>query len=568
MGFDGTYISMDGSHHLKDGMPLYEKRFETVQSFHKPGIAPVKDETVWYFIDLNGNQMYGKKYIEAFGFYDGLAAVHDETGCYHIGLNGEQAYEKRFHWVGNFQEEICTIRDEDGSYFHISRKGKPIYKSRYRYAGDYKYGIAVIYDQDGLAYHINKLGEKLSEKGYLELQTFHKGFAIARDDIGYFHIDRNGKPVYDQRFEWLEPFYNGSSFGRIKEGPLVLIEENGNVTEIIHQDRSKLDRNWISDRLIGYWDTQIMRSLVELEVFDKIENGNNSLEDLEKSIGIPRKSFQMIIDIMRVWNFIKEDKGKIQLTERGKILTENHPQSMKYASQIWADEQYQTLRFLTEALKTHTPQFERIHGKGIFQLYSENSEKGMIYQKGMKQYQLDYSDLIEKFDFGQYKSIIDVGGGSGNLLKRILECYPSIETGTVFDLPGVVEVSKDISNHSKLCFQEGDFFKDQIPHNDCVIMSRVLHDWNDDQCIEILNNCNKSLPDRGCLVLFEMVMPEKPETDMGVRLNFNLLTMLGGRERSKREFQQIGIESGLKLDQIIQGESIISALVFVKGDAK
>ena len=564
MGFEGTYISMDGSHHLKDGKPLYDKRYETVQSFHEPGIAPVRNENGWFFIDLNGNQLYEKKFIEAFGFYEGFAAVRDETGYYHIGLNGDQAYERRFQWVGNFQEEVCTVKDEKGSYFHISKKGEPIYESKYRYAGDFKYGIAVVYDQDGLAYHIDKLGKKISEKGYLELQPFHKGYAIARDDNGYFHIDRNFKPVYDQRFEWIEPFYNGRSFGRRKEGPLVQIEENGNVTEIILQEKSNLDRNWISDRLIGYWDTQIMRSLVELEVFDKIENGSTSLEDLEKSLGIPRKSFQMIIDIMRVWGFIKEDKGSIRLTERGKILTENHPPSMKYAAQMWADEQYLTLRYLTEALRTHTPQFKRIYGKDFFQFYSDNPEKGMVYQKGMKQYQLDYSDLIDKFDFGQFSSIIDVGGGSGNLLKKILEKYPSIETGTVFDLPGVVEVSKDISNHSKLHFQEGDFFKDRIPDTDCVIMSRVLHDWNDEQCIDILKNCNESLLDGGCLVLFEMVMPEKPMMDMGVRLNFNLLVIVGGRERKQYEFKELLCKSGFELKKIEKGGSIISLLIAKK----
>lgn len=564
MGFEGTYISLDGSHHLKEGKPLYQDRYETVQSFHDPGIAPVKDENGWFFIDLNGNRLYGKKFIEAFGFYDGLAAVRDETGYHHIDLNGDQAYERRFQWVGNFQEEVCTVKDEKGSYIHISKKGEPIYESKYRYAGDFKYGIAVIYDQDGLAYHIDNMGKKISEKGYLELQPFHKGYAIARDDNGYFHIDRNGKPAYDHRFEWIEPFYNGRSFGKRKEGPLVLIEENGNVTEVIYQDRPKLDRNWISDRLIGYWDTQIMRSLVELEVFDKIENGNNSLEDLEKSLGIPRKSFQIIIDIMRVWGFVEEEKGSILLTERGKILTENHPQSMKYAAQMWADEQYLTLRFLTEALRTHIPQFERIHGKGIFQYYSENSGKGMVYQKGMKQYQLDYSDLIEKFDFGKYSSIVDVGGGSGNLLKKILEKYPSIKTGTFFDLSGVVEVSKDISNHSKLHFQEGDFFKDRIQDNDCVIMSRVLHDWSDEHCTEILKNCNESLPDGGCLVLFEMVMPEKPMIDMGVRLNFNLLTMVGGRERKISEFEHLFKESNFTLKEVLEGETVISLIIAEK----
>jgi len=255
MGYNGTYISLDGSHHLKDGMPLYEKRFETVQSFHEPGIAPVKDETGWYFIDLNGNHLFVKKYIEAFGFYDGLAAVHDETGYYHIGLEGNPAYTHRYDWVGNFQEGFCPVRDKEGSYYHISKNGLPIYNSKYEYVGDYRYGIAVVFDRDGKGHHIDISGKRLSKNSYADLDVYHKGLARAKDRFGWGHIDLKSTMINENRYRMVEPFYNGQARIMDVMGVYRIINPEGEILHTIgDQSISHLDKYRVR------WEEEIYRS--------------------------------------------------------------------------------------------------------------------------------------------------------------------------------------------------------------------------------------------------------------------------------------------------------------------
>jgi len=183
-----TYLSIDETHHLYNSIPLYDKRFRIVMSFHRPGVAAVLDEPGAYHIDLTGESIYRKRFLKTFGYYENRAAVMDDSGWYHINLEGESLYEGRYKWVGNFQEERCVVRDKEGNYFHIKTDGNSAYNEQYNYVGDFKYGIAVVYDNDGQAKHIDKDGNEVHKKKFKELGVFHKGFAIAKDDYGAFHI--------------------------------------------------------------------------------------------------------------------------------------------------------------------------------------------------------------------------------------------------------------------------------------------------------------------------------------------------------------------------------------------
>ncbi len=567
MGFDGTDISMDGTYHLKDGKPLYEMRYESVQSFHEPGIAPVKDHNGWHFININESKLFRKVYLEAYGFYDGLAAVRDNSGYYHIDLNGDPAYDRRFQWVGNYQEDVCTVKDENGSYYHISRKGKPLYNSRYRYAGDFRDGIAVIYDQDGLANHIDKQGNKISKQGFLELQPFHKGFAVARDSDGYFHVDLAGNPIYEVRYQMVEPFYNGVSFVTMKNGRSVLIDRSGNQISSVTPKNSvphlMHERQDLMDKLVGYWQTQICRSIVMSGIFDTMADGINDLDEIVLKNDLPKRSIKMILDVCRIWGLVDSKSGKYSLLPKGELLTDNYPTSLKNASLMWGDEHYEVMKDLYKALKQEQPQFDKMFGKSIFEYYSDNKDKGDIYNKALKEYSIDYSPILENICLNLFGTIVDVGGGSGNLLSKILDQYPSIEEGFIFDIQNV----KNSTLNERIQFVKGDVFKDKIPNGDFLILSRFLHDWNNEQSLEILNNINSSLNPSGKLILFEMIKPENPKKDLGVTLDFNLLVTCGGKERTFNELQSLLKKSGFEIKVTYQTKSsIISAIVCERRD--
>jgi hypothetical protein len=195
--------------------------------FHAPGLAPVKGNSGWYHIDMNGNAIYEERYLRVFGFYHQLAAVISDEDWYHINILGNRISENTYDWCGNFQEGFCTVRNKQGNYFHINSKGKKIYLEQYKYAGDFKYGFACIMNNEQLFTHINSSGKLLHGKWFKDLGVYHKHFATARDKKGWFHIDFEGNAIYHHRFLQIEPFYNGVAFGENLNGKKVLIKEDG-----------------------------------------------------------------------------------------------------------------------------------------------------------------------------------------------------------------------------------------------------------------------------------------------------------------------------------------------------
>ena len=563
-------ISDDGTHHLWNQRPLYPKRYILVQSFHTPGLASVEDETGSFFIDLEGNDVFEKRFVKSYGFYDGVAAVCDDSGWYHIDVNGNPIYQDRFEWVGNFQEGFCAVKSLSGRYHHIVSEGSPLYERRYRYVGDFKYGKAVVYDDDGTSFFIDSEGSEILKSNNLENQPYHKGYAVSRDSKGYHHTDVNGRPIYSQRYLMAEPFYNGRSLVQRKDMRLAIIDESGVEIHEVTPKGAKAylepDRQQIMGMLVGYWQTQIMSSIVRSGVLDVIADGVTSEEDIRSIVNLPERSTDMIIEMCLVWGLIKRGKDSLTITDRGGLLLEGNLGSLHHAAKMWSEEHYLTMSSLWDALKTQKPQFERHFGIDHFKHINKDSSRSGTYNSALSEYAIDYAGIVSELDLDNARTVVDLGGGTGSLSRALLDKTPSIERIYLYDLEPVVSQTHGSDNlqDSRIIPFAGNFFSDEIPHCDHIIASRVVHDWDDDSAIALLKNSARSLSNDGRIILLEMVKPDRPDVDLGVSLNFNLLVMTGGKERTVEEFRHIGESAGLFLEMIIEGQNIISAIIFIK----
>lgn len=564
-------LSFDETYHIYRGKPLYNKRFKKVMSFHPPGIAAVEDETGAYHIDLRGEPIYDKRYLKTYGFYEGIATVVDEDGYFHIDVHGNPTHKRRFAWTGNFQEGRCVVRDFKGNYFHITKSGEDAYKKKYAYAGDYKYGIAVVYDFDGYATHIERNGKMIHGKKYLELGVYHKGYAIARDDVGYFHIDKSGNELYKYRFAWIENFYNDYALARMFDGRIVVVNTKG---EIIHDvtDRDALpvveiNRRKIMAKLVGYWHTQIIYSIVKTGVLEYLAEKKLSKDELQKKTGLPLISLDMILNYLLINNMVEfvDDGTKFKITQIGLLLTEKSKRKLKYAALMWGEGHYITMSHLIEALYKGDEVFKDLYGDSFFEYLEKHPEKNEIYQNAMREYSVEYDQIIQNLKIPEYvKVVADVGGGYGSLLKKILFKNPHISRAILFDLPSVVNSLKDTLDDDKIVLMGGNFFEDFPFKADAIIMSRILHDWNDEYAIKILTNVKNALNKNGIVYIIEMIIPAEVEYDCGHSLNFNLLVMVGGRERKLSEFKKLFDATGFYIEDVLLSERCRPSVIVLK----
>lgn len=227
MNWKDIQVSDDNKYFIINGKPIFDKNFIQVLKFHSPGLAPVKDKSGAYHIDTSGNELYSNRYLRTFGFYCNRASVIDDNRWFHINEKGDKAYSASYLWTGNYQENICTVRNSDNQYFHINLHGNRIYEENYAYAGDYKDGIACVKSQEGFYRHIDNKGKFINDKSFLDLGIFHKNFATAKDKNGWFHIDRQGNELYNNRYLTIEPFYNGFALVTTFDNEKIIIDEKG-----------------------------------------------------------------------------------------------------------------------------------------------------------------------------------------------------------------------------------------------------------------------------------------------------------------------------------------------------
>ena len=161
--------------------------------------------------------------------------------------------------------------------------------------------------------------------------------------------------------------------------------------------------------------------------------------------------------------------------------------------------------------------------------------------------------VVAAYDFSRFRSIVDVGGGKGALLTKILKACPQA-SGVLFDLPETEKHARDYigaSGLSERCtFQAGDFFNCVPRGHDAYVLAHVLHDWVDNDAITILRKCREAMPVGGRLLIIEAVLPEGNTPHHGKLMDLLMLTVTGGVERSQGEFSQILTKSGFKLGRV------------------
>jgi 16S rRNA G1207 methylase RsmC len=172
---------------------------------------------------------------------------------------------------------------------------------------------------------------------------------------------------------------------------------------------------------------------------------------------------------------------------------------------------------------------------------------------------------LSLYDFSNFGTVVDVGGGHGGLITSILKNNPKVK-GVLFDAPEVIEGARpklEAAGLAERCETvAGDFFKSVPAGGDAYVMKWIIHDWDDEKSITILRNCRSRMRANGRLVLVDCVVPESDEPHFSKFIDLNMLVMTGGKERTAKEFEQLLSAAGFKLLRIIPTElptSIVEA---------
>lgn len=303
--------------------------------------------------------------------------------------------------------------------------------------------------------------------------------------------------------------------------------------------------------------------LTKIPIADFILDGAKSSQEIAERFQLDREALHKLLRLLCSFQILKEEEDLFSLTAVGKYLCHSHPESLKDLL-FWDETRWAPLGKLEDTLKTGAEAFSLLYGEKYFDHLSKNPELQMSFDQHMRSVSQEENQILAKaLPLKGVSHVMDVGGGEGGLLAAILDKHPAMRA-TLFDLPETIEAaSAPLQKRypGRISCLKGSFFEPIHAACDAVILKRVLHDWNDEQCIEILRNVKQAK-----LLIIEAVLKGQEDSSLIRMVDLFLLNVFGGKERTLADYQRLLVKAGFKFSGLIETSSSMSILVGVHCD--
>jgi DNA-binding HxlR family transcriptional regulator len=299
--------------------------------------------------------------------------------------------------------------------------------------------------------------------------------------------------------------------------------------------------------------TAVIYVAAKLGIAELLRDGPRSLDQLARATGTHYDALgRLLTALSTVGICARSVPGGYSLTELGLALDGSADQSFKAWAIFEGEMLSKSWSGMLETIVTGKTAAQLQGFDNSFELMSRSPENIGIFNAAMVDLtRLVTPDVLRAFDFSQISHLMDVGGGSGELIGAITRQYPRIR-GTVFDLPRCKATAQEylqrVGVSDRAQFVAGNFFETIPSFADAIILKSVIHDWDDEHSSVILRNCHQALPKDGTLLLVERMMPETPTTSdvdkAHAMSDLNMLRGPGGLERSEHQYRLLLEQSG------------------------
>ncbi|SMC61707.1 methyltransferase [Pedobacter nyackensis] len=328
----------------------------------------------------------------------------------------------------------------------------------------------------------------------------------------------------------------------------------------------------------GFWASKILLTAVSFQLFTKLaEKKSMKAKDVKDILGFKCTDRNVYdwLDALTVFGFLKRE-GILDTAiysntaDSDTFLDKNKPSYIGGILEMLNNRLYAFWNNLGEGLLTGLPQNEAKKGENIFSLIYNDPEKLKEFTNAMSGIQMgNFMAFAKKFDFVNYKTLIDVGGSAGLLSLMVAKHNLHIHC-TSFDLPAVEPIAnatiQQFGLSDRVKTVSGDFFTMPIPNADIVVMGNILHDWDEEHKISLMKKAYDALPDNGAFVAIEGIIDdERKQNAFGMMMSLNMLIETGtGFDYTFADFNRWADIVGFKTTEILPLEGASSAAIAYK----
>lgn len=321
----------------------------------------------------------------------------------------------------------------------------------------------------------------------------------------------------------------------------------------------------------GFMATQAIYASARLGIPDMLATGPRLATDLAAESGSNADAVYRLLRACATFGVFTEDaEGRFGLTPLADALRSDTANSMRPVVLMLGHPRYQEAwGSLTDTIKAGRPGAERLWDASLWEMLEHDPDFATVFHDAMGRLTaLDWPALAAVYDFSPFSTIVDIGGGYGQLLALMLQASPAA-TGVLFERPGLRGAAEEhlrrVGVLSRCRVETGSFLESAPTGGDLTVMRRVIHDYDDEQAVAILSNVRQRLHPGATLLLLEGVVPPGNMPSFEKLLDLDMMLFVGGRERTEAQFRALLDRAGFRLARIIPTISTISIIEAVPG---
>jgi uncharacterized protein YjiS (DUF1127 family) len=320
------------------------------------------------------------------------------------------------------------------------------------------------------------------------------------------------------------------------------------------------------EMILSGWTSQAITVAAQLGVADALADGPLTIDELATRVDADADALRRLLRALISRGVFRHRRdGRYELNSLSDTLRSDAAVSMASAARFYgSQEQRERWTLLVDSVRTGCSVVPALRGKSSFDYFAEQPELADLFNQTMTSVsEMTDATVVAGYDFSAYATIVDVGGGNGPLLATILAAAPASH-GILYDLPLVVANAPNLLRKNdvvdRVRIAEGSFF-DSVPGDgDAYVLKNIIHDWPDEEAVQILRNVRRAAGHRAPVLLVEFVIPEHNRDFPGKWVDLEMLLNLGARERTAAEYRDLLSQAGFRMTRVVQTASPLSVI--------
>ena len=318
----------------------------------------------------------------------------------------------------------------------------------------------------------------------------------------------------------------------------------------------------IVEMVMAQFVSRLIHLAAVLKLPDHLAAGPRTAEELAPLTATDAPSLYRVMRTLSSLGLFTEDQEhRFALQPLGATLKSGTP-SYATALIFGGDIVARSVENILYSVQTGKTAFQKSFDMPLFDYLAGHPIEASLFNQTMVGFHgTEPPAIAAAYDFSVFSVLADVGGSTGNLLTTILGRHPA-PRGILFDLPHVVRdapafiAQRGLTDRVQI--EAGSFFERVPAGADAYILSHVIHDWNEEQCLTILGHCRRAMNSGARLLLVEMVLPAGDAPHPGKMLDMCMLTLPGGEERTEAQYGALLEKAGFRLTRVVPTASLVS----------